>query len=141
MRILYLMAAFLLATSTAVAGVYKWVDENGKVHFSDTPMSANAQPLKLKSVNSVSFTQVNSSHGQQLTIYTAEWCGYCTKAKNFMRRENIAFREFDIEKSREGKMRYKQFNVKSIPLFTLNKERMAGFSEKRLLEMIKRNQK
>ena len=141
MRIFLLITTFLVFTSSALAGVYKWVDENGEVHFSDKPMSAKAERFEVSSTNSVSFTKVESSYGSQLTIYTAEWCGYCTKAKKYMRSNNIAFREFDIEKSREGKMRYKQFNTKSIPLFTLNKERMTGFSEKRLLEMIKRNQK
>lgn len=140
MRTLFLVTALLVSTGSAMAGVYKWVDENGKVHFSDKPMSDKAKPMKLKSTNSVSFTRVESSYGRQLTIYTAEWCGYCTKAKKYMRSNNIVFREFDIEKSREGKKRYQRFNVKSIPLFTLNQEQMTGFSEARLLDMIERNQ-
>ncbi len=36
----------LLATSLAHATVYKWVDENGKVHFSDKPVK-NAEVVEL----------------------------------------------------------------------------------------------
>ena len=39
MKIL-LTLLFLIATHTAHAGVYKWVDENGKVHYGDQPKAA-----------------------------------------------------------------------------------------------------
>lgn len=139
MRLIIALTTIAFSCST-LAGIYKWTDANGKVHFSDRPMSKNAEALELTPTNSVSFTKTSANHGSNLTIYTAEWCGYCTKAKKYMRDNKIVFREFDIEKSREGKLRYQSFNSKSIPLFTLNQERMTGFSPKRLDSFIKRNQ-
>lgn len=42
------LLAALLATSVAPAGeVYKWVDENGNVHYSDTPVVEEARPADL----------------------------------------------------------------------------------------------
>lgn len=42
----------LLATGHAVAQVYKWVDADGKVHFSDKPQDADgAQQVDLDSIN------------------------------------------------------------------------------------------
>jgi len=43
-----LLIAFLIAGSGyATAGVYRWTDENGQLHFSDKP-SAGAEQIKLK---------------------------------------------------------------------------------------------
>ncbi|GIU11204.1 MULTISPECIES: DUF4124 domain-containing protein [unclassified Shewanella] len=41
-----LVLLLLLATTLAHATVYKWVDENGKVHFSDKPVK-NAEVVEL----------------------------------------------------------------------------------------------
>ena len=30
-------------------------------------------------------------------MYTTTWCGYCVRLKRFLERENIAFREVNIE--------------------------------------------
>lgn len=48
MRIL-VAALLVLAAGTAVAAdpVYKWVDENGVIHYTDKPPSDNAKPAKL----------------------------------------------------------------------------------------------
>ena len=32
----------------ATAGVYKWVDEQGQVHYGDRPQADSAQEMKLK---------------------------------------------------------------------------------------------
>ena len=37
-----------IAGSAAAAKVYKWVDENGDVHFGDRPTRNNAQELEIK---------------------------------------------------------------------------------------------
>lgn len=38
----------LLTTSLAEAGIYKWVDEQGRVHYGDKPASASADELTIK---------------------------------------------------------------------------------------------
>lgn len=43
------LAAILIPESTSAAGVYKWVDENGKVHYSDRPQGSKSQSIDIKS--------------------------------------------------------------------------------------------
>ena len=37
--ILFFLLALLIAGNSAIASVYKWVDENGQVHFGDAPQA------------------------------------------------------------------------------------------------------
>lgn len=43
---LMIFLALIFSAHTADAGVYKWVDSSGKVHYSDKPSSANSERLK-----------------------------------------------------------------------------------------------
>lgn len=43
MRAIFLMLAFLFFSSFVNAEIYKWVDENGRKHFSDKPQNAEAE--------------------------------------------------------------------------------------------------
>ena len=45
-RTILLAAAALLAVPAVLAGTYKWVDENGKVHYSDKPVEG-AEEVRL----------------------------------------------------------------------------------------------
>ena len=47
MRIIALAALLVLFASTAQAKIYRWVDKNGSVHFSDKPYSEDAQEIKI----------------------------------------------------------------------------------------------
>lgn len=38
----------LLALSPAHAGVYKWVDENGQVHYGEQPVGADAEKINIR---------------------------------------------------------------------------------------------
>ncbi len=46
MRAIMLGAVLALATFSAQAAVYKWVDQNGKTHYSDKPVQ-NAEQVKV----------------------------------------------------------------------------------------------
>ncbi len=46
-RLLSLAALVLLAT-TVHSKTYKWVDENGSIHFSDKPYSQGAKEVKVQ---------------------------------------------------------------------------------------------
>ncbi len=63
-----LLLIFIIATAApAYAGVYKWVDEQGKVHFSDRPASAQARQLKLKKSPQQSTSAVPNAAQRQIT--------------------------------------------------------------------------
>ena len=48
---LFIAAAILLATATVAAQVYKWVDKDGKVQYSDTPPPASATKTEAKKID------------------------------------------------------------------------------------------
>ena len=66
MRCLSLIIVYFSLASFAFADIYKWVDENGKVHYSDAkPDSIGAKEVKIR-VNSYTNTiDANSNSGSQ----------------------------------------------------------------------------
>lgn len=56
----YLLIILLLASANAFAELNKWVDANGKVHYSDQPPPAN---VKVKTLHSASGTAAPPSAG------------------------------------------------------------------------------
>src|SRR3984957_17565501 len=61
MRALLLVTLMSLTCSVAVAGtVYKWVDENGVVHYSDQPHE-NAEKVELKAPQTYSSPNTSGS--------------------------------------------------------------------------------
>ena len=46
---IFIIFICVMISSTLVAGeIYKWTDENGRVHFSDKPVSDTAQEIEIK---------------------------------------------------------------------------------------------
>ena len=50
--------------------------------------------------------------------------------------ENIKYTEFDIEKSAEGRRRYDALNGQSIPLLTINGNRVNGYNKSKILSFM-----
>ena len=48
---LFIAMAILLATATVAAQVYKWVDKDGKVQYTDTPPPASATKTEAKKLD------------------------------------------------------------------------------------------
>ncbi|WP_078120890.1 glutaredoxin domain-containing protein [Thiosocius teredinicola] len=123
----------LLVTSAAPADIYRWTDANGKVHFTDKPpvdQQTEKVEVRVNTYESVSYDTSIFDTGKKVVLYSASWCGYCKKAKQYFRSNNIAFTEYDIEKSAKAKREYDRLGARGVPVILVGKQRMNGFSEK-----------
>ena len=129
-----LTVILLLLTSTHVsAEIYKWVDEHGKTHFTDSPPAgqlAEEVELKINTYTAVEVTPLEERLGKsdKVVMYSATWCGICTKAKQYFKANNIPFVVYDIETSRAGKQGFKQLKGRGVPIILVGGQRMNGFS-------------
>lgn len=128
---LFLVSAAFLASGPTNAEVYKWIDANGKVHFSDTkPDTVKAEQLDLQ-INTYKHVTYESSIydvGPKVIMYSTTWCGYCKKARKYFKKNGIAFTEYDIDKNAKAKARYKKMGAKGVPVILVGNKRMNGFS-------------
>lgn len=125
----------LLSTSVVAGDIHKWKDENGNTHFGDKPPpSVETEQIIVKPnvYVSPSIERNESSvegSGREIVMYSAEWCGYCKKARNYFTANNIRFKEYDVEKSRKGQRDYKTLKAKGVPVILIGNKRLNGFSE------------
>lgn len=142
LSLLVLLTSIMLFPATLKAEIYKWIDADGNVQFSDSaPKNQAAKEIKLE-INSVSTPKIGNnpnptSTSKKVVIYTTDWCGYCKKAKKFMRKNRIAFTEYDIEKSARGKREYQRLNGHGVPLIVVGDKTLSGFSPASLMALLK----
>ena len=63
----------------------------------------------------------------EVVLYSTAWCGYCTKARNFMNEKGIAFREEDIEKSASARQAYDALGGRGVPLLNVKGTLINGY--------------
>ena len=49
MKAIFLLLSLLIMANTAVAEMYRSIDEDGKVHYSDVPLTGSEDVVRLKS--------------------------------------------------------------------------------------------
>ena len=72
-----------------------------------------------------------------VTMFATSWCPYCRKAREYFSAHNIPFTELDVEKSDEAKQRYRAIGGKGVPVILVGEQRLNGFSEQRLAQLLK----
>ncbi|MGB5397025.1 MAG: DUF4124 domain-containing protein [Gammaproteobacteria bacterium] len=127
------LVLLLLLTTHAGAEIHKWVDAQGKTHFSDTPPAGQQTEqleLKINTYTAVEITPLEQRLGKpdKVVMYSATWCGICTKAKQYFKANDIPYVVYDIEKSRAGKQGFKQLKGRGVPIILVGGKRMNGFS-------------
>jgi glutaredoxin len=150
-KLLLLIVSFFLSTSSTAIEVYKWVDKEGIVSFSQTPPPSEHTPQNA-AVETLSFADPplieemenpneaadKNTLGVQKTepskrlppvkIYTTSTCPYCLMAKSYMNQKGIAYTEYDIDKTPTYQSAFKQLGGRGVPLILVGAYRMNGFS-------------
>jgi glutaredoxin len=73
----------------------------------------------------------------QVVMYATDWCGYCKQTRRFLDSKGIPYKEYDIEKSAEGRKAYEALGGRGIPLIDVNGTIIRGFSEEAILAALK----
>jgi len=132
MKYVILLITISLITTSASAEIYKWTDEEGQIHYSDSkPENQDVIEIgvDISTYENVSYEPSNVDAGSKVVIFSASWCGACKKAKKYFRRRAIPFTEYDIEKGTKGKRLYKQLGATGVPVILVGEKRMNGFTE------------
>jgi len=138
-----LLAILLILPLSSLAEIYKWTDEQGKVHFGDSrhkPKTAKAETVDIK-VNTYTNVSYESAikKTDKVIMYSTDWCTYCAKARRYFTANNIAFTEYDIEKNPKANRQYKKMGANGVPVILYQGKRMNGFSEAGFKKIYKPN--
>ncbi|MBA1229568.1 glutaredoxin family protein [Pseudomonas viridiflava] len=81
---------------------------------------------------------VAQSYSQaKVVMYATDWCGYCKQTRRFLDSKGIPYREYDIEKSEEGRKAYEALGGRGIPLIDVNGTLIRGFAPDDILAALK----
>jgi glutaredoxin len=128
-------AALLFAA--AVSGqMYRWVDKDGKVHYTDTPPPSSAgKSAQVRSgsggttdTGGLPYATQLAAKNYPVTLYTAENCReICAEGRKLLQTRGIPFREVMVadEKSREDLKRVS--GGEEVPVMTAGRIVTTGF--------------
>lgn len=131
----FLGLALMLCAGGASAQMYKWVDANGKTHFTDTPPPATARPAKVSgSAPGSTATLVNlpyalaaPARNHPVTLYTASACAGCDAGRTYLRGRGIPFAEKTITTEADVTSLKGVGGDGSVPYISVGSAKMAGF--------------
>ena len=144
--ILVLSAFLIYFPFTSAAEMYKWVDDKGEMHISDSPPPAAKSPGDIKVYKDSKEDSLDAApppvrkkeetrpafetkKRADVVLYTTSWCPYCRKARDYLRSRGIDFVEYDIEKDKEAATRKRQLdNRGGVPFAIINGRSISGFS-------------
>jgi glutaredoxin len=115
--ILIPLILMLMLPVSSSAGLYKYVDSEGKIHFTnDPPAGVKAKQMKIrKSTIEVPTYGDESDTGTgeestsdsvekrpysdiKVVMYMTSWCPYCRKARKYIKSLGVRLMQYDIEK-------------------------------------------
>src|SRR6478736_5275923 len=139
MKTRHLVAAFCaaLAASAVLAqtNVYRWVDKDGKVHFSDSPPPADAKESSQRTMGG-GYTDREYPYAVQqamkknpVTLYTAPSCGDpCNNGRQLLSDRGIPFKEANVQSSGPAQEALKKLiGGLEVPTLTVGDTTLKGF--------------
>lgn len=143
MRVLPSLAASALlavATSTSAQTMFRWLDRDGTVHYSDQPPPPEARKVQEKRLRTPSYIETSEpSYSQRkamqdfpVTLYTAPECDMeCKMGRDYLGRRGVPFAEVALQTDEQFGA-YKQLfggNDIQVPAVMVGEQRIKGFSE------------
>lgn len=95
--------AFIATTADAQSTVYRWVDKDGRTHFTDTPPPPDARSSTQKRLGDAPQAELPyavraAQEKNPVTLYTAPSCAEaCTSARELLSQRGIPFSERDAQ--------------------------------------------
>ena len=131
-----LLAFTLLACGTAMAGdVYRWVDDHGKVFYSDQPPPPSAKKAeKFKSranvieVDKESYGLRQARQLSPVVLYVSDCGQICDQATDFLQQRDVPFSRRDPSQEPEIALELKKLTgATDVPVILVGSSHFKGF--------------
>lgn len=126
-------AALLLCMAGASAQMFKWVDEKGVVHYSDTPPPPSQKKVELKpfsgggSTAELPFELAEAARNYPVTLYTTSQCAACDQGRTLLQTRGIPFAEKTINTNDDQKKLSEAGSAGQLPLLLVGRNKQIGF--------------
>lgn len=129
--------ALLFAAGAASAqGLYRNVDANGRVTYTDRPPAANAQPAPVGRSGGgatasapLPFELRQVVQRYPVTLYTGDDCAPCTTGRQLLQTRGIPFDERTVKSSEDIAALERLSGRNGLPLLTIGSQQLKGFSD------------
>ncbi|QYF91882.1 glutaredoxin family protein [Massilia sp. PAMC28688] len=125
--------ALLAAAGGASAQMYKWVDANGKTHFTDQPPPANAKPAQIKSMSGgrveveLPYVLATAVRNHPVVLYTTSPCAGCDMGRTYLKNRGIPFSEKTVNNGSDEEKLKEVGGDGSLPLLLVGRTKIAGY--------------
>ncbi|MTW10904.1 DUF4124 domain-containing protein [Pseudoduganella eburnea] len=127
----------LLTASVAQAQMYKWKDDKGVTHFTDTPPPATAKKAEMKSYNTGGTGSVDLPpelaevvRASPVVLFTTASCGAgCDRARELLAARGIPYREKTVNTPEDAAVLKKAGSDGQLPLLLVGRARQIGFEQ------------
>lgn len=134
-----LLLLFFGATTAAAQQLYRWTDERGRVHITDTPPPPSARSVQKKSYSSggaASAAAPTSYELQQamkdfpVTLYTSPICKEpCEEARTALNRRGVPFQEVQVWEASTNEELKKVSGANQVPTLVVGRSVHKGFDQ------------
>ncbi len=139
-RLSLLLLGIALAASAATAQqVYRQVDKNGKVIFSDQPPAANAQPAAPRggvstvgdggAISGLPYELQQVAQRYPVTLYTRDDCAPCDSGRSLLSTRGLPFNERQVKTPADAEALQRLSGETSLPLLAIGGQQLKGFSD------------
>ena len=125
---------FLFCMASAHAQMYRWVDADGRVIYSDQPPPPSVKKIQKKSgvadgagVPGLNYALAEASRNFPVTLYTSSGCAPCDDGRALLKKRGIPYSEKTVS-SNEDVVRMKQAGgTGQMPFLTVGRNTQTGF--------------
>lgn len=76
---------------------------------------------------------------EQVVLLTASWCSTSRQARQYLKRNNISFVEYDVDRNPKGHALYLSLEQRGVPVLLAGRQHMFGFSEELAEQVLNRS--
>jgi glutaredoxin len=126
--------ALIATTAGAQSNVYRWVDKDGKTHFTDTPPPADAKSITQKRLGDappvdLPYAVRTAMDKNPVTLYSAPSCGEaCISARDLLTQRGIPFSERNAQANAQAQEALKKLvGGLEVPVLTVGTTTLKGY--------------
>ena len=130
--------AALCAASALAQSLYRWTDEKGRVHFTDTLPPAGAKGVQKRAASSGAASQgagiepyalqvARKNH--PVTLYSTPGCRGCPEARKLLNVRGVPFKEVSVGTEQQVEELKKAVGASAVPSLIVGSQVQQGFDE------------